>query len=248
VGRRRRRYVSERRARQAAATREAILAAGRFLLERRGYAATTFAAIARRAGVALPTVYAVFGSKAALLVALVQQVKSEIQVPEAFRAMLAAPAPETKLRIAARVTRDYSEAGVGVLDALRVAGADDRALARVWTDVEETRRRGQGRLVDQIAGAGRLRPGLTRRSATDVFWALSAHDTWRLLVRASRWSANRFERWLGDSLIALLLDGGGPVSGGARRRRAPPRASRRNIRTPAPPAPAPSRPRNRRGS
>ena len=65
-----RRYNSPRRREQAAATRQEILEAAQRLFERQGYAATTMAAIAAEAGVALKTVYVVFETKSGLLRAL----------------------------------------------------------------------------------------------------------------------------------------------------------------------------------
>src|SRR3954470_1180212 len=65
-----RRYDSPRRREQAAATRREILEAAQRLFERQGYTATTMAAIAAEAGVALKTVYVVFETKSGLLHAL----------------------------------------------------------------------------------------------------------------------------------------------------------------------------------
>jgi len=62
-----RRYHSPRRAQQAAATRSAILASARELFVSQGYAATTVSDIARRAQVAVDTVYATIGRKPAVL-------------------------------------------------------------------------------------------------------------------------------------------------------------------------------------
>ena len=58
-----RRYDSTRRREQAAATRREILEAAQRLFERDGYVATTMAAIAAEAGVALKTVYLAFETK-----------------------------------------------------------------------------------------------------------------------------------------------------------------------------------------
>ena len=63
----RRSYNSPRRREQARGTRRAILKAAEQLFERHGYAATTNAAIAREAGVALKTVYVAFETKAGVL-------------------------------------------------------------------------------------------------------------------------------------------------------------------------------------
>ena len=63
----RRHYDSPRRRAQADATRRDILAAAQRLFERQGYGATTMAAIAAEAGVALKTVYLAFETKAGVL-------------------------------------------------------------------------------------------------------------------------------------------------------------------------------------
>src|ERR671933_2654168 len=65
-----RRYDATRRREQAAATRRRVLDAAQVLFERDGYAATTMAAIAAEAGVALKTVYVAFETKSGLLRAL----------------------------------------------------------------------------------------------------------------------------------------------------------------------------------
>src|SRR5574337_1388757 len=65
-----RRYESPRRKAQAAATRLQILESAQALFERQGYAATTMAAVAADAGVALKTVYVAFETKSGLLRAL----------------------------------------------------------------------------------------------------------------------------------------------------------------------------------
>ena len=65
-----RRYDSPRRREQAAATRREILGAAQRLFEQDGFAATTMAAIADEAGVALKTVYIAFATKSGVLRAL----------------------------------------------------------------------------------------------------------------------------------------------------------------------------------
>ncbi len=66
-----RRYDSTRRQQQAKDTRRAILDAAGALFVDPGYAATPLTAIAAKAGVAIQTVYAVFGTKRQLLSELV---------------------------------------------------------------------------------------------------------------------------------------------------------------------------------
>ena len=63
-------YVSPKREEQANATRRAILEASQRLFLSRGYGATSIRAIAEEAGVAVQTVYAVFGNKRQLVIEL----------------------------------------------------------------------------------------------------------------------------------------------------------------------------------
>src|SRR3981081_1665797 len=65
-----RRYNSPRRREQAAPTRSETPEAAQRLFEQRGYPATTMAAIAAEAGVALKTVYVAFETKSGVLRAL----------------------------------------------------------------------------------------------------------------------------------------------------------------------------------
>jgi AcrR family transcriptional regulator len=90
---------------QAAATRERIASAARKLFVEHGYGATTLAAIAAEAGVAEPTVYAVFGSKKGLLPALRQQMHAEVELPRLTAEATAAPDAGRKLEGWARLLR-----------------------------------------------------------------------------------------------------------------------------------------------
>src|SRR5437763_13786302 len=104
-----RRYDSTRRRAQAAETRRQILTAAQRLFERDGYAATTMAAIAQDAGVALKTVYVAFETKSGVLRALwhllLRGDQDDVPVGERgwYRATLAEPDPGARIaRVAAR--------------------------------------------------------------------------------------------------------------------------------------------------
>src|SRR4051812_27461813 len=82
---RKRPYRSERRREQAEQTRTRILDAAGELFVDGGFAGTSVAAIAGRAGVSAETVYQAFGSKPALLDALVRRAArlgDEAPIPE----------------------------------------------------------------------------------------------------------------------------------------------------------------------
>src|SRR5437764_12909973 len=106
-----RRYNSPRRIEQAAATRREILEAAQRLFERDGFAATTMAAIAEEAGVALKTVYVAFETKSGVLRALWNMLlrgdleDTPVIERAVFRDLLAEPSPERQLKLNARTSR-----------------------------------------------------------------------------------------------------------------------------------------------
>ena len=57
-----------------------------------------------------------------------------------------------------------------------------------------------------LAGRGVLRPGLSVEEGRDGLWALTSLAVFDLLVGASGWTVERYERWLADRLIDVLLD------------------------------------------
>src|SRR5919198_5558241 len=123
----RRRYHSPRRREQAAATRLAILESAQRLFERDGYAATTMAAIAQEARVALKTVYVAFDTKSGLLRALwhllLRGDEDDVPIPERpwYRAVVAEPDPERKLRLGAHNARLVKERAGALLAVIRSA-------------------------------------------------------------------------------------------------------------------------------
>src|SRR5215203_2115798 len=98
-------YDSSRRRAQAAATRRDILESAQRLFERQGYAATTMAAIAAEAGVALKTVYLAFETKSGVLRALwnllLRGDAGEAPVAERswYREVVEEPDPQRQLRL-----------------------------------------------------------------------------------------------------------------------------------------------------
>jgi AcrR family transcriptional regulator len=202
----RRRYQAPRRAAQAAATRGRIVAAARELFAQQGYGATTLAAVAERAGVAVQTVYATFGSKRAILTALIDAIEVEAELPlllEQFRAPGVGPREQLALDIG--FNRRLWDRGADVVEAIRGAATTEPELADASREGDDRRRAAQGRLVRAWARAGALRPGVTTRRATDIFWTMSGPEVYRLLVVESGWSGNRYEAWLNEMLLAAIF-------------------------------------------
>ena len=86
-------YSSEHRRRQAEETRLAIRRAARLLFVASGLAATTVEAIAKKAGVSPATVYATYGSKPAIIVAIIDEMEVESGLREEIPLLLQSRPP-----------------------------------------------------------------------------------------------------------------------------------------------------------
>ncbi len=199
-------YNAPRRRQKAEATRQSILRAARRLFARQGYQAATLQAIARGAKVALPTVYAVFGSKAAILSALVKSAGADADIRELARQAFAQPDPIRQIRAAARVFRAIHEREADIEDLLWQAGGGDPDLAEAWRQSHRQQLSRQTELMTQIAGKTALKSALTVETATEILWALSSPEVYRLLVRERGWAPQRYEEWLAESATLELLD------------------------------------------
>jgi len=206
-----RRYDSPRRREQAAATRRAILEAAQRLFERDGYAATTMAAIAKEAGVALKTVYVAFETKSGLLRALwhllLRGDEDDVPIGERpwYREVLAEPDPERQLRIGAHNARLVKQRAGALMKVIRSAAATEPDAAELWSRVESDFYDNQRAVVQVLHDNGALRPGLDVARAADVMWTLNHPDLWHLLVGERGWTPEAWEQWFADTVCQQLL-------------------------------------------
>jgi AcrR family transcriptional regulator len=204
-------YDSSRRRAQAAATRRDILAAAQRLFEQQGYAATTIAAIAAEAGVALKTVYLAFETKSGVLRALwnllLRGDQGEVPVAERswYREVLAEPDPQRQLRLNARNSRAVKTRIAGMLKVIRDAAPVDRDIEALWQRIQTEFYANQRVIVERLAERKALRRGLGVDRATDILWTLNHPDVWQLLVAERGWTPEQYEQWFGDTACAQLL-------------------------------------------
>ena len=206
-------YDNSARARSSRARQLRVAdVAGQMLVER-GYGGTTMAGIAAAAGVSVPWLYKVFGPKPALLKRAydVLLAGDPDRVPlaqrPAFRELLAETDPQQAVERYAAISRDLI-ARVGPLAAALLSAARDAdpELAGLAATISRERLAGATAFTDHVAGLGALSPRLTHEQARDVVWTLISPEVYRLLVLDRGWSAGMYEQWLGDSLLAALLD------------------------------------------
>jgi hypothetical protein len=100
---------------------------------------------------------------------------------------------------------DESDSDIG--DLLWQAGGGDPDLAAAWRQSHQQQLTRQGELMQVLAQKGALKPELTTEAATDMHWALSSPEVYRLLVQERSWSPQRYQEWLADTTAKLLLRG-----------------------------------------
>jgi len=103
-------YKSLTRERQAAETRRRIIGAADWLLRTKGFSRMTIEAVAKRAQVSVPTVYAIFKSKTRILSALLDQSMFGPDYDGVVRYARSATDPGIRLRRAAAVARQIRSA------------------------------------------------------------------------------------------------------------------------------------------
>lgn len=200
-----RRYSSKRREQQAAETRVAVLTAAAELFGERGWAATGMRDVARRAGVAVETVYANFRSKGDLLLAAVDVgvVGDDAPVALSDRPEFAALAVGDRAQRAAaagRLMAGIQRRTAGVHHALREAAASDAILSGRLRENEERRRVNVEQGLCLVAG----RPVTDRER--DGFWAVLSIEVYRLLIDQAGWTDDQYGAWVADLVLRLLDD------------------------------------------
>ncbi|MGN6160839.1 MAG: TetR/AcrR family transcriptional regulator [Marmoricola sp.] len=202
-----------RRELAASRTRLALITAAGDLFVERGYPATTVTAIAERAGVSRATVFtSVPGGKPELL-KLARDLAiagddEPVPIPERswFKEAMAATDPRELLRRQARNYRVISERAARLEDALMVGAATAPELAELEQTARTQRSMGTRLVADRLVELGAIGAG-EAQGAADTLYALAAPSVFLLLTRDRGWSADRYEGWLADTLIAVLLTG-----------------------------------------
>jgi len=208
-----RRYDNSRRQAQVRATRLTVIEAAKRLFTEHGYVVTTIDAIAEAAQVPLPTVYRLFGSKRALLAAVLDTSFGGDDQPVEFgdrpavRAARAEPDPAKMVTAFARIMREFMERSSAIQHVLATAAQVDAEAAELLADIRRQRHTGQSRIVAALDARGALDPDLDKTEAADIVYALLSPEVHRILTVERGWSADRYERWIARSLSTLLPAG-----------------------------------------
>ena len=207
----RRGYVSTARTERAQKTRRRVIDAATRLFVKQGYVATTIRAIAAEAGVSVPTVELLFGTKAQLLHVVIDVAVAgdDEPVPVLSRAWAAdaqsARALADFLSVVAQVVSEAQARSAGVILAAYEAAASDPDIQLLILDRESQRERTTAWIVDGMLERAALRPGLDRAGAIDTVWMMMDPVIFNRLTRHRGWSPDRYASWLADSIAQLLV-------------------------------------------
>ncbi len=209
------------RSQRAQQTRTRIMTAARELFVERGYGATTLQDIATRAGVAVQTIYFIYGNKRTLLkevadtaIAGDDQPLATMQRPW-FRDALAAPTAQAQLRAYIAGTTEILERVAPMVKVFEAAAATEPEIAELWAFD------GNPRLTVQTAAARELvakpgaREGVPATHAAHVLYGILSPELYLLFVEDCGWSTDQWSAWAYDTLHAQLC------TGRAARRRTP---------------------------
>lgn len=182
------------------------------LFAQRGYAATTMAAIAQQAGVAVQTVYFTFHSKTELLSAVADLAITGGAAREPQRlawTQAALTEPDARRRIALVVdgTAEIAPRMLPIIDAWQAAMSVDPAAASMYRDRLLSRRGFLRRVIDVTATRGELRAELAPERATDIFFAMTTPESYATFTQLLGRSSAEWRAWTSGVLERELLVG-----------------------------------------
>lgn len=205
-----RRYDNSRREAQVRATRLRVIDVATTLFTQHGYPATTIEAIAEGSDTPLPTLYRLFGTKRALLQAVLDTSFVGDDEPVAFgdrpqvRAALSAADPEVLIDTFAVICRELKDRSCAIYHVLATAAIVDDEAADLLVEIRRQAHAGRSRIVAALRRMDALDPALTRREADDIVYTCLSFEVAHILTVERGWSGAQYEAWISRSLRSLL--------------------------------------------
>jgi AcrR family transcriptional regulator len=176
----------------------------------RGYGAATIRAVAAGARVSVPTVEALFGTKARLLKAAIDVAIAgdDEPVPVLGRGWAAgarrAGTAEEFLALVAGVVAAAQARSAGLVLAVFEGSARDRELEQVAEQMVAQRAVTASWIVEGVSRVASLHQGYSHEEAIDTVWLLMDPAVFDRLTRRRNWTLEHYERWFADSVARLL--------------------------------------------
>lgn len=172
-----------------------------------GYLGTTMTDIAERGGVARQTVYNLFGSKAELLISVIEDrvVASEERSQAAdHERVLTSSSPVGMIEAFAAANAQVATRALPIMRLAYEASVSDGDVAKQLEINEERRHEAQSFFVAALAQRGWLRQDMPIEELQRGFWLLASPRTLVASMEAG-WDIDTYTRWLTESTRGLLL-------------------------------------------
>lgn len=200
-------YNSLVRQKQAEDTKNRIADAAEKLITTNGYEQTTINEIAKKAGVATQTVYAIFNSKQGILMYLLKRGIEAADARVDYQSLIKLNRAEDVAQSLAAMLGKQSKEHMSIFNAL---GGLDRLYPEMAEMVKEAN---EHRRQEIIAGfnlaADERRFDLTleqKKYLTDIIWTFTDSSLYYMLVEYSHWPYELYELLLKKVLESLITD------------------------------------------
>lgn len=202
----RRPYRLAKRADQAAATHSRILDAARESLAKGTFHDATMEALALRAGVTRVTVYRTFGSKQALLHALMWDELARARLDRVDAARTNPDVRQAVQDLLRENCRMFAALGGALPLSLELARRDEDAARIVDAGYHGRRHQSMDELARRIAKAGARAPGWTNRQVADALLVLTSFEAFETLTSRRGRSPDAAANTLFGLATAFLAD------------------------------------------
>lgn len=201
-------YNSIVRQKQAEETKNRIADAAEALIKTQGYENTTIGAIAKDAGVATQTVYAVFNSKQGILMHLLRRSMKNVEKMDTdFRHLVQAGDLSKLAQQVAAATVKHGHEQISTLNSLGGFEILYPELHNLMSEASEARRKSVENGITQglnIRGIN-LTPQ-KKKTLVDIMWAFTDNHLYYTLVIEAGWSQSSYERLFQKILEVLFRE------------------------------------------
>lgn len=204
-------YRSPVREEGARLTRHQIVLAATALFAESGYSGSSLSDIAAAAGVARPTITAIFGSKLDLLRVVLDEALAgdDEPIPVAerpwFRPVWEAETQAGVLDSYADVCTLIGSRAARMFDVVRGAADSTPGAAELWAQLRSNRHKGATTVAARVAQLGPLAGQLDVATASDLLWILNDPGHYDALVNMRGWSEPAFTGWLAHQMRSSML-------------------------------------------
>ncbi|THV41099.1 TetR/AcrR family transcriptional regulator [Glycomyces buryatensis] len=190
-----------KRAEKARLTRRKILDAAHRLFVEHGYGTTTLKDVADEAGVAVQTIYFVFGNKRTLVKELVDVTIAGDDEPvptlgrDWFQEAVEAETGQELLERFVEGTSGVLARVAPILKVIATAAATDQELAAEWDRAEDPRYTVITRAATAFLEKPGARKSLTVEEAADRMFGLLSPELYQVMVADRGWDEGEWQRW-----------------------------------------------------